>query len=148
MACCLDTTKPLSELNLEYCQFKLTDKLKWNLQWNSYIFIEENAVENVVCEMVATLSQPQCVNKVLLEGFIHLNQNYLNQYSLIFHWILWNELYLFFRIQKLSFSDTHLGMLSAKQQPSCFGCSVLIRWNFIDTGTNTISAWLHHGINP
>ena len=30
--------------------------------WNSYISIQENAVENVICEMVAILFQPQCVN--------------------------------------------------------------------------------------
>ena len=30
---------------------------------NSYIFIQENAFENVVCEMSAILSRPQCVNK-------------------------------------------------------------------------------------
>ena len=28
---------------------------------NSYIFIQEKAFENVVCEMVPVLSQPQCV---------------------------------------------------------------------------------------
>ena len=27
------------------------------------IFIQENALENVVCEMLAILSQPQCVNQ-------------------------------------------------------------------------------------
>ena len=27
---------------------------------NSYIFIQENAFENVVCEMLAILFQPQC----------------------------------------------------------------------------------------
>ena len=29
---------------------------------NSYIFIQENAPENVVCEMASILSRPQCVN--------------------------------------------------------------------------------------
>ena len=33
----------------------------WNLKQNSYIFIQENAFENVVCEMAAILSRPQCV---------------------------------------------------------------------------------------
>ena len=37
--------------------------LRNNLQWNinSYIFIQENALENVVCEMASILSRPQCV---------------------------------------------------------------------------------------
>ena len=44
-------------------------KLQWNLKWNSYIFIQENAFVNVVCEMAAILSWPQHVtdNKPLLE---------------------------------------------------------------------------------
>ena len=29
--------------------------------WNSNIFIQEKAFENVVCEMAAILSLPQCV---------------------------------------------------------------------------------------
>ena len=33
-----------------------------NLKWNSYIFIEENAFENVVWKMAAILSRPQWVN--------------------------------------------------------------------------------------
>ena len=38
------------------------NKLQWNLKQNSYIFTQENAFENVVCEMSDILSQPQCVN--------------------------------------------------------------------------------------
>ena len=41
----------------------LGNRLEWNLMWNSYIFIQENTFENVVCEMVVIYSQPQCVNK-------------------------------------------------------------------------------------
>ena len=40
----------------------LRNKLQWNLKQNSHIFIEENACENVVCQLAANLSQPQCVN--------------------------------------------------------------------------------------
>ena len=39
----------------------LKNKLQWNLNRNSNIFIEENAFESVVCETAAILSQPQCV---------------------------------------------------------------------------------------
>ena len=39
----------------------LRNKLQWNLKWNSCTFIQENAFENVVCEMAAILSRPQCV---------------------------------------------------------------------------------------
>ena len=39
---------------------KKTKKLQWNINRNSYIFIQENALENVVCEMTSILSLPQC----------------------------------------------------------------------------------------
>ena len=39
----------------------LKNKLQWNLKRNSYIFIQENAFENLVCEMAAILSRPQCI---------------------------------------------------------------------------------------
>ena len=38
------------------------NKLQWNFNLNSYIFIRENPFENVVWKMGAILSQPQCVN--------------------------------------------------------------------------------------
>ena len=37
-------------------------KFQWNLNRNLYIFIQENAFENVVWKMAAILSRPQCVN--------------------------------------------------------------------------------------
>ena len=40
----------------------LRNKLKWNFNWNSNIFIHENALQNGVCEMASILSRPQCVN--------------------------------------------------------------------------------------
>ena len=33
-------------------------KIKWNFNWNLYIFILENAFENVICGMAAILSLP------------------------------------------------------------------------------------------
>ena len=40
----------------------LRNKLQWNVNSNSNICIEENTFENVICEMLFILSQPQCVN--------------------------------------------------------------------------------------
>ena len=37
------------------------NKLQWNLNRNSHIFIQENAFESVVCEIASILSRPQCV---------------------------------------------------------------------------------------
>ena len=39
----------------------LRNKLQWNFNRNSYVFIKENAFENVVWKMAAILSRPQCV---------------------------------------------------------------------------------------
>ena len=38
------------------------NKLQWNFSWNSNIFNQENALENVVCEMASILCRPPCVN--------------------------------------------------------------------------------------
>ena len=43
----------------------LRNKLLWNLNRYSNIFIQENAFESVVCETAAILSRPQCVNKMI-----------------------------------------------------------------------------------
>ena len=37
------------------------EKLQWNLNQNSYVFIQENVIERVDCEMAAILSGPQWV---------------------------------------------------------------------------------------
>ena len=44
--------------------WNLGNKLQWNSKRNSYIFIHENAFENIVCETAVILSRPQCVNSV------------------------------------------------------------------------------------
>ena len=41
----------------------LRDKLQWNLKRNTYMFIQENAFENVVWKMAAILFLPQCANQ-------------------------------------------------------------------------------------
>ena len=62
MACGLVGAKPLLNQCWNIVNSKLRNKLQWNKKRNSYIFVQENAFENVVCEMAAILSQPQCVN--------------------------------------------------------------------------------------
>ena len=37
------------------------NKLQWNFNRNSNIFIQENAFESVISEMAAILSRPHCV---------------------------------------------------------------------------------------
>ena len=43
----------------------LRNKLQWNINRNSDIFIQENVFESVVCETAAILSRPQCVYTLL-----------------------------------------------------------------------------------
>ena len=43
----------------------LSNKLQWKFNYNWNIFIKKNAFENVVWEMSAILSRPQCVNHIL-----------------------------------------------------------------------------------
>ena len=56
---------PASSHYLNQCwnivDWTLRNKIQWNLNRNSCIFIEWNAFENVVWEMAAILSRPQCV---------------------------------------------------------------------------------------
>ena len=67
MACRLTGAKPLSEPMLEYfVNWTLRNKAQWNINRNSYIFIQENVSENVVGKMAAMLSRPQCVNGLCL----------------------------------------------------------------------------------
>ena len=47
---------------LSTCWNILNWTLTNKLQWNSYIFIQENSFENIVCEMVDILPQPPWVN--------------------------------------------------------------------------------------
>ena len=61
MACRLDCAKPLSETMMDFFHLTLGDKFQWNLNRNSFIFIQENAFENVVWKMTAILSRPKCV---------------------------------------------------------------------------------------
>ena len=58
--------------------WNLRNKLQWNFNRNSNIFIQEYALDNVVCEMASILSRPQCVDicsAFLLRGLIYIIVN-------------------------------------------------------------------------
>ena len=64
----------------------LRNKLQWNLNQNSNIFIQENVFESVVCEMAAILSRPQCVKR----SFIVQNKQWRTKVSHCGqHWASW-----------------------------------------------------------
>ena len=50
MACRLFDAKPLPEPMLAYTQLDFGNTFQWILNRNSIIFIEDNAIENVVCQ--------------------------------------------------------------------------------------------------
>ena len=62
---------------LNQCRYivnsNLSNKLQWNLKHNSYIFIQENAFENVVCKMASISSRPQWVNREDFSDLCHLS---------------------------------------------------------------------------
>ena len=51
MSCRLFSAKPLPETLLVIVNWTLGNKFHWNQNRNSYIFIQENAIENVVCQI-------------------------------------------------------------------------------------------------
>ena len=68
------------------------NKPERNFNQKSKIFIETNAFENGVCEMVSILSQPQCVkHTVLLLWVMRLFSEMLMSYHWIPDWMMFGE---------------------------------------------------------
>ena len=82
MACRLVGAKPLSEPMLGF-YWTLRNKLLWNFYRYSSIFIQGNAFENVVCEMVSILSRPQCVKEATEGVSLHLASSTLHHSDVI-----------------------------------------------------------------
>ena len=98
----------------------LRNKLQWNLKLNSFIFIQENAFENVVCEMASISSRPQWVNEACIHwaetcynckqictkyyityeicGFVHINSKICCGYIILF---------IFKRVKNSNFSSSY-----------------------------------------
>ena len=62
----------------------LRNKLQWNLSQYSYIFIQENAFENVIWKMAAILSRPQCVKIVRWVHFRLSEDGHLDELTKVF----------------------------------------------------------------
>ena len=76
-----DNGLPVPSHYLNQCRsiinWTIRNKLQWNFNRNSYIFIQEKAFENVVCQMVAILSRSQCVNICVRSGSDLVRKFYL-----------------------------------------------------------------------
>ena len=77
----------------------LRKKFRWNFNRNSYIFIQENALENAICKMTDMLSWPQCANNfhvisMLLPCFYsYMNpQSTLIPYCVLFFLSIFNSI--------------------------------------------------------
>ena len=53
----------------------LRNKHQWNFDWNSYIFIQENACETVIWKMATIWSQPRCV-KLSFHAIVHTSWHF------------------------------------------------------------------------
>ena len=62
MACAVVEAKPLSEQNLAYWHLDPWEHISIEFDSHYIIFIEDNAIENFVCKMVAILSQSEFAN--------------------------------------------------------------------------------------
>ena len=69
MACHLFGAKPFLNQCWLIVIWTLRNKLQWNLNQNTKLFIHENAFENVVCELAAILSRGRWVNIGLANVF-------------------------------------------------------------------------------
>ena len=73
MACRLFGANPLSEPTMTYCQLdhKKHILMKCYLKFKS--FIQGEAFENIAYEIAAILSQPQCVNALVIYHILALH---------------------------------------------------------------------------
>ena len=95
MACCLFGAKPVPA----YCQLDSWEKNHWNLNLNSIIFSQENAFENVKCQIGGHFLQGEMMS--LLINIVILG--YTDMSSLGFQFIS-----MAFDIQRLKESNIHL----------------------------------------
>ena len=123
--------------------WKLRNKLQWNLNRNSNIFIQEYAFGSVVWEMAAMLSWPKCVNKthfipnllhrvhmILMEIMVH----WFHIYSLTALWIKGYSKFIFKTgVAKLLFVSCwcfylmHCIIITQNTSVSCERCLLMHR---------------------
>ena len=121
----------------------LTNKIQWIPNRNYNIFIQENAFENIVCEMVSILSRPQYVKGnhgrlVTPYGVMGHGQNWVAACSALSHDMSRGVLNRFFRNQKVKFTSKYktfprksgifLHMRSANERRCYIVRSSLIGW--------------------
>ena len=71
MACRLCDAKPLSKLMRVIIDWTLRNKLQWNFNQNTKLFIDENASKSIVCEMTAILSWGRWIDLIAVLSWQH-----------------------------------------------------------------------------
>ena len=100
----------------------LRNKLQWNLNWNSHIFIQGNVFENIIWKMAAILSQPQSVKQVQL-------------------WLDWQPLIFNVQKQPLIYKKKQELLQSHQHANIQIRQNVVIHHN--DVKTSQIDVWNH-----
>ena len=88
MACHLFGAKPLSEPLLPYWQLDQREHISLKIYLNSKVSTQENALENVVCEMVAILASSVLILKWLI-GMAYMDIDDLCLCNSHLSWISW-----------------------------------------------------------
>ena len=84
----------------------LRNKLQWNWNRNSNIFIEENAFESVVCEKAAIMSRPQCVNWLCWRNYLSLAETRILESPLL-PISKWVSFYQYYHLHRYSWPTPH-----------------------------------------
>ena len=78
----------------DFVNWTFGNKLQWNFNRNSHIFIQENPFENVVWKMASIFSRPQCVH-TLWPGSLHMASDILVKIGWSNDlWPVWSSQYL------------------------------------------------------
>ena len=97
----------------------LRNKLHWNFKWNSNIFIQENSLEHVVCEIASILSRPQCVNYGV--SIVSTFEKVMTNYQCKLQWLIclyvWNMQVVKCWFKKKKTNQSHV---EAETRTHCF----------------------------
>ena len=114
------------------------NKLQWNLNRNSYIFIQWDAFKNVVCKMVSISSRPQWVKVPPNHMIMPLHGNTFHIMGFLFGE---STSYQWIALTKPRASSTRLWcLLCCWPEKNCWTNNLPVIWDTMMT------MWLHHDV--
>ena len=120
----------------------LRNKLQWNFNKNSKLFIHEKASENIVCEMAAILSRGRRVNRQLHSPGVATLGISLGYAGLVLNIVIGDHLGLLFMHSFCNMSISHTGhrfLIDSFQEPRNYSCHYVLSSRRILHGY----LWLH-----